>query len=453
MLVPHLNHRKTMKKESIVKKKISEDTKFTLPVKIKKVIYRGKIFVISPETANWIILENEEQWQFFQLLTSLDLGKALKRFGGTYENAQYTVMQIVAKHFENQFVKPKNDGGSMQMYLTNECNMRCPHCYMFAGLKKDHELSTKEVFDIISSFKKHGGNNIVFSGGEIALRKDLYEILKYSYEMGMSNEILTNGTLWCADLVRRVAPLITRVQISIDGYDENTNSHIRGKGNFSKALKAVSMFYETNVDTEVSVTPYLDKDLAENYQSYIDFARMLNQKYCRPNFLVKFTFDILNGRTIHVSEKQKNDYQALVTHIYNELYGDFIDKPFLEFHKHGGIENNCDYGNIAISADGNVCLCPIIPEMKPVGNIRINKFDELLNIAQKARMLSNINNLSPCKDCELKYICGGGCRIKNFSGFKENDMQGIATSKRICSQEHKNIFYNLMLKLNEDMYR
>lgn len=442
-----------MKKESIVKKKISEDTKFTLPVKIKKVIYRGKIFVISPETANWIILENEEQWQFFQLLTSLDLGKALKRFGGTYENAQYTVMQIVAKHFENQFVKPKNDGGSMQMYLTNECNMRCPHCYMFAGLKKDHELSTKEVFDIISSFKKHGGNNIVFSGGEIALRKDLYEILKYSYEMGMSNEILTNGTLWCADLVRRVAPLITRVQISIDGYDENTNSHIRGKGNFSKALKAVSMFYETNVDTEVSVTPYLDKDLAENYQSYIDFARMLNQKHCRPNFLVKFTFDILNGRTIHVSEKQKNDYQALVTHIYNELYGDFIDKPFLEFHKHGGIENNCDYGNIAISADGNVCLCPIIPEMKPVGNIRINKFDELLNIAQKARMLSNINNLSPCKDCELKYICGGGCRIKNFSDFKENDMQEIATSKRICSQEHKNIFYNLMLKLNEDMYR
>lgn len=442
-----------MKKESTVKKIISEDTKFKLPVKIKKVIYRGKIFVISPETANWIILENEEQWQFFQLLTSLDLGKALKRFVGTYENAQYTVMQIVAKHFENQFVKPKNDGGSMQMYLTNECNMRCPHCYMFAGLKKDHELSTKEIFDIISSFKKHGGNNIVFSGGEIALRTDLYEILKYSYEMGMSNEILTNGTLWCADLVRRVAPLITRVQISIDGYDEDTNSHIRGKGNFSKALKTVSMFYETNVDTEVSVTPYLDKDLAENYQRYIDFARMLNQKYCRPNFLVKFTFDILNGRTIHVNEKQKNDYQALVTHIYNELYGDFIDKPFLEFHKHGGIENNCDYGNIAISADGNVCLCPIIPEMKPVGNIRINKFDELLNIAQKARMLSNINNLSPCKDCELKYICGGGCRIKHFSGFKENDMQEIATSKRICSKEHKNIFYDLMLKLNEDMYR
>ena len=431
-----------MDKEITVRKRISEDTKFTLPVNIKKVIYRGKMLVISPETANWIILENEEQWQFFQLLTSFDLGNALKQFNGAYDNAQYTVTQIVAKHFDNQIVKPKNNGGSMQMYLTNECNMRCPHCYMFAGLKKDRELSTKEIFDIISSFKKHGGNNIVFSGGEIALRTDLYEILKYSCDLGISNEILTNGTLWNADLVKKVAPLITRVQISIDGYDEATNSLIRGKGNFSKALNAVNLFYESNVDTEISVTPYLDKKLAENYQCYIDFARMLNQKYHKANFLVKFTFDVLNGRDICVSEKQKKDYQSIVTKIYNELYGDFVDKPFLEFHKHGGIENNCDYGNVAI-----------IPEMKPVGNIRVNSFDELLDIAQKARSLSNINNLSPCKDCELKYICGGECRIKHFSGFKENDLQEIATSKRVCSQDHKNMFYDMMLKLNDEMYR
>ena len=442
-----------MDKEITVRKRISEDTKFTLPVKIKKVIYRGKLLVISPETANWIILENEEQWQFFQLLTSFDLGNALKQFNGAYDNAQYTVTQIVAKHFDNQLVKPKNNGGSMQMYLTNECNMRCPHCYMFAGLKKDRELSTKEIFDIISSFKKHGGNNIVFSGGEIALRKDLYEILKHSYDLGISNEILTNGTLWNAELVQKVVPLISRVQISIDGYDEATNSRIRGKGNFSRALNTVTLFYETNVDTEISVTPYLDEDLAENYQYYIDFARMLNQKYSRANFLVKFTFDVLNGREIRVSEKQKKDYQGIVTKIYNELYGDFVDKPFLEFHKHGGIENNCDYGNVAISADGHVCLCPIIPEMKPVGNIRVNCFDELLDIAQKARSLSNINNLSPCKDCELKYICGGECRIKHFSGFKENNLSMIATSKRVCSQEHKNMFYDMMLNLNEAMYR
>lgn len=452
MLIPHQLYENSMEKEITIKKKITEDTKFALPIKIKKVLYKGKLLVISPETANWIMLENEEQWQFFQLLTSFDLGNALRQFHGTYSNAQYTVTQIVAKHFENHTSKLKNNGGSMQMYLTNECNMRCPHCYMFAGLKKDRELSTEEIFEIIRTFKKYDGKTIVFSGGEIALRKDLVEILQYSYDLGISNEVLTNGTLWNADLVQKVAPLIARVQISVDGYDEATNSRIRGKGNFSRALKTVDLFYNTHVDTEISVTPYLDNDLAEDYQCYIDFARMLNQKYRRANFLVKFTFDILNGRDICVTEKQKKTYQNIITKIYNELYGDFIDKPFLEFHKHGGIENNCDYGNVAISADGNVCLCPIIPEMKPVGNIRINNLDELFTIAQKTRLLSDINNLSPCKNCELKYICGGECRIKHFSGFKENDLSKIASSKRTCTQEHKNSFYDMMIKLNEDMY-
>lgn len=99
MLIPHQLYENSMEKEITIKKKITEDTKFALPIKIKKVLYKGKLLVISPETANWIMLENEEQWQFFQLLTSFDLGNALRQFHGTYSNAQYTVTQIVAKHF------------------------------------------------------------------------------------------------------------------------------------------------------------------------------------------------------------------------------------------------------------------------------------------------------------------------------------------------------------------
>lgn len=451
--MPSFYYFKSMDKELTIRKVISKDTIFSFPSHLKAIEYKDKILVVSSETANWLVLENAEQYNFFQLLESMDLGSALEQFQGKYSDAQYTVTQIIAKDFESKKVKLKNNGGSMQLYLTNECNMRCPHCYMFAGLKKERELTTEEIFNIIKSFKEFNGNTIVFSGGEIALRKDLYDILRYSHDLGIANEILTNGTLWTEEMVRTIAPLITRVQISVDGYNETTNSKIRGKGCFDKALKTVSYFYETRVDTEVSVTPYLDERLKEDYPYYIEFAQSLNQRFHRANFLVKFTFDVLNGRDIHVSDKQKADYQAIITKIYNELYGDFVDKPFLDFHKHGGIEENCDYGNIAISSDGNVCLCPIIPEMQPIGNIRNCSFDKLLEIAQKARELSDINNLVPCKDCELKYICGGECRVKNFAGFKENDLAKIAVSKRVCSQERKNNFYDMMLRLNQDLYR
>ena len=30
--------------------------------------------------------------------------------------------------------------------------MRCPHCYMFAGIKKNNELSTDEVYSVLEKF-------------------------------------------------------------------------------------------------------------------------------------------------------------------------------------------------------------------------------------------------------------------------------------------------------------
>lgn len=127
--------------------------------------------------------------------------------------------------------------------------------------------------------------------------------------------------------------MLSRVQISIDGYSEETNSKVRGKGNFSKALQTVEFFLKYHVYTEISVTPYLDKNLEVDYPKYVEFAKNLYQKYGDINFLVKFTFDILEGRNIVVTNEQKKKYQAIVTEIYDGIYGDFMDKPFIKFHK------------------------------------------------------------------------------------------------------------------------
>lgn len=195
-----------------------------------------------------------------------------------------------------------------------------------------------------------------------------------------------------------------------------------------------------NVYTEISVTPYLDENLAVNYHRYVEFAQRLYEKYNASNFMVKFTFDILEGRDIVVTKEQKEQYQTIISKIYNELYGDFMDRPFMSFHLKGGLEDNCDYGNLAISSDGNVVLCPIIQQVKPIGNIRTDDMVSLFEIADKARELSDVNNLMPCKKCELKYICGGDCRVKHFKGFMESNLQMMKNSERVCSTDIKNFF-------------
>lgn len=141
-----------------------------------------------------------------------------------------------------------------------------------------------------------------------------------------------------------------------------------------------------------------------------------------------------------------------MTAIYDGIYGDFMDKPFVDFHKNGGLEDNCDYGNLAISADGNVVLCPIVQQMKPVGNVRSDDFVSILSLAKKARELADVNNLEPCKKCELKYICGGDCRVKYFDGFNESNLELMKNARRECNQENKNHFYEMMIRLNEKMF-
>ena len=80
--------------------------------------------IVSPLTANWIVLENEEQLNFFKLLQTNNLETALKSFKGNQKDAHAVVIQIEAKQFEKKDVRPANYSGVMQFHLTNACNMK-----------------------------------------------------------------------------------------------------------------------------------------------------------------------------------------------------------------------------------------------------------------------------------------------------------------------------------------
>ena len=51
--------------------------------------------------------------------------------------------------------------------LTNNCNLRCAHCYMAAGKSEDVHLDADRVVEIIEKINEINGTyDIVISGGE-----------------------------------------------------------------------------------------------------------------------------------------------------------------------------------------------------------------------------------------------------------------------------------------------
>src|ERR1700754_5187378 len=82
---------------------------------------------------------------------------------------------------------------SVQVDLTYRCNERCVHCYL------DHhdygEMPTHEVKNILDQLAEAGALFLTFSGGEIFLRPDLFELITYGRGLNFDVSLKTNPLL------------------------------------------------------------------------------------------------------------------------------------------------------------------------------------------------------------------------------------------------------------------
>jgi len=113
--------------------------------------------------------------------------------------------------------------------VTDNCNLRCKHCYHFHGKKgfKVKEISIEEWEARFNELYESGIRYVLLVGGEPALRVDVLMLADKTFPFVY---VITNGTL---NIPREFD---NRLFVSIDGL-EKTNDSIRGQGTFFKVLK------------------------------------------------------------------------------------------------------------------------------------------------------------------------------------------------------------------------
>lgn len=437
-----------------VKKTIDPKKQYVFPEKLNIIHYNSKILVIAVEIGNWIVLENERQLEFFTLLKTNTVEKSLELFTGDQKDAVETVIQIEAKRFENQIITKTDKRNQMMIYLTNACNMRCPHCFMYADYTKENEITADEIIGFLKAFKENGGEQVTFSGGEVTTRTDFSQIIKRTYQLGLKINVYTNGTLWTDEMIDDLSPCISEVQISIDGYNEEENARVRGKGNFEKALVTVEKFVNLGIKTRVAITPFFDKGLEDKKQQYIDFGNNLLKKYKGKKFSIRFSGEILKGREVSLTKEQNKLYGKIIEEISSKTIQIIGESIFVESHKNFRVFDNCSYGNTYLSSTGDIFPCSRIFELKPYANIRKDSYEKIFAISKKAKFLTNVDNLEPCSSCHLKYICGGGCRLVHFKNVPSiEDFDSAKIEPRVCTEAEKEYFYDLMIKSNKDIFQ
>ncbi|MBQ6786385.1 MAG: radical SAM protein [Lachnospiraceae bacterium] len=436
---------------------IDENKIYKMPDYIIK-SYNKKYLVIVPDTGIWIVLNTDEELKIFDFLANGNSIKdALLKFDE--EDVINVLVQIEAKGFIDLQTENIDNAETMQIYLTNACNLRCKHCYMYADNSFENELTYDEIIEVCKMFKLTGGKYVTLTGGEVSVRRDFPQLLRGINAVGLGIHILSNGVSWDDELIDLVAAIdVERVQISLDGFDEITNAEVRGKGCFEKALTTIDKLVKKNVNVYLAVTPLYDIIL-KNKKGYIEFAKNLVEKYKEYNFLINFSFELIEGRDISNTDiiKYNKQYMKIMGEICEAVYPGSELESFVINHKDRKIFNNCGYGRINISSTGDVYFCSRVTEIKKYGNIRKDSFDRIKEIMSRVRELADVTNLQPCKECELKYICGGGCRVDHFRElsqiediFDENAMCNIKARK--CDQYNKEYLYQMMIDSNERLY-
>jgi sulfatase maturation enzyme AslB (radical SAM superfamily) len=223
--------------EEILEIELTENTILDLPQNLFYNRINNCLLVISQNTANWIGLFNKEQEKVFGLLYEKHTLGKVSELSNSEEDFNFVISQIIDRNFNDtqkvEFNAPHNEG--LYIYLTNDCNLACTHCYMYSGKPRIDELPKEEWFKIINNAKENGIKVITFTGGEVLQYKDWFEIIKFTKEKGIAITLLTNGVLWDKEKIERSIQYIDEVQISLDGTDENQNAIVRGKDNFKIA--------------------------------------------------------------------------------------------------------------------------------------------------------------------------------------------------------------------------
>ncbi|MFA5998767.1 MAG: radical SAM protein [Candidatus Babeliales bacterium] len=133
------------------------------------------------------------------------------------------------------------------------CNLNCKWCWGPAHDAKE-DVTLSEWKNLAYNLKKLGTKNIVFTGGETLLKKELPELARYiNTELELRTTLSSNGLL----LVKRgpsVLPYINDLGLPLDGHTIKVNSTMR-KGtilHFSKVLAAIK--FVQNVFPNIKLT-------------------------------------------------------------------------------------------------------------------------------------------------------------------------------------------------------
>jgi radical SAM protein with 4Fe4S-binding SPASM domain len=291
------------------------------------------------------------------------------------------------------------------------CNLRCRHCYL--DFSKTDIFPLPKVLNILDQLAEHGTVELVLTGGEIFLRKDLLDIVAHAESRGFLFSLYTNGNFIDQAMADKIAQFaIHKVQISVYGTTAAIHEGITRKpGTFEKSTRAARLLVERGL--RVRLQCHIQQDNYEDAFRFPEFASSLGAEHRFDTKLVPNRNGSNEPLTYGVTLAQQAELYR--SGLVERLKADSV----------------CSAGSAKarINAAGDVYPCDLISNVV-VGNLYQNTLAEIWSSQWRADLRQQILGYQPhrCGGCGHKSDCNPCAALRGFN--QEGHME--ATVSEAC---------------------
>ena len=337
----------------------------------------------------------------------------------------------------------KNELRGFTVYVTNDCNLRCRHCWVSGGKSADY-LRYELIISRISEAYDMGVRSFLITGGEPFMHPQILDIIEYvAQKEGAYIDIETNATMINDNEIERMAKYKNiSLFASIDSSTASTHDYIRGvNGAFEITKNTVEKLVKHKLLYQciMAVSKLNAADVENTIQLCIRLGvkilRVLPVQPCgRGEELAqnRITFNV--QERIEFYEQQQELMEKYKDKI---LIRTPIPPAFMKLKNVLNYSNECSFCNrLTLLPNGRYSMCGI-GEAHPnyqFGAKYITTVFDCWNKDQTVQELSGQTKKykSPCQICIYKNICKGFCHAISIQ-----DPSNASEQYRFCYEAYK----------------
>jgi radical SAM protein with 4Fe4S-binding SPASM domain len=305
----------------------------------------------------------------------------------------------------------KPDLSTVQLQLTNRCNLACAYCCTNSGHARHEEVTYEQMLQVARQIPKAMGEHthVALLGGEVLMVPWVTDLASEILELGLGLTIFTNGVLLAMDLIaEKIAALIHRgaeVRVSLAGPTAETCDMLSGGSRFDQALLGIHKLaaLEAGVTVDLMFVPQQIDAMIANMGALFQQLPV--------NTRIALGVLYLGGRErgAHLFASRAL-LEAALDRLAFET-GVAVDAPPVSPVAYRRDGCACALGkHLHIRSDGALFNCFKMEEQ--VGHLNNPGFAAAAEYMRCHQ--DRVSSLLSCAECPLAALCGGGCRSENI---------------------------------------